>query len=299
VPRVRRSVWPRRVVAADYSTAYDYRARYFRDPVMMTGRDAASTGFKMVNVVAKLVLEPDTNLLDVGPGDGTLFRMIGDRVARCHGVDPSEQAVRKLQALFADLPHVSFEVGTCTDLPEPEQLYDVVVINSVIHMLADRNEVHETLQSLLRVCRIGGTVFVGEVPFRQEREHGLLGGLRTALHHYGLRGAARAAYEMYLRPVLRGDPLLVEPMGRTLRSAPMSSSSSFGKWDSRWNAFAMPSRAGHQAHATTTGSHASAERPPRSRGLASPVHAKAMRRVGVASRGPGTLWQWTLARSVP
>ena len=65
----------RRVVAHDYRTAYAHRAQHYRDPVMMTGRDRALTRFKIENVVARLDLDPGAHLLDVGPGDGTLFRL--------------------------------------------------------------------------------------------------------------------------------------------------------------------------------------------------------------------------------
>jgi ubiquinone/menaquinone biosynthesis C-methylase UbiE len=207
---------PRRVVARDYRTAYDHRARYYRDPVMMTGRDAALTRFKIDNVVARLPLHRDASVADVGPGDGSLFRAIHERVGHCVGIDPSEHAVARLRTLFSDVDDVQFVVGTCTELPPPAERFDVVVINSVIHMLADEEEVRRTLRSLHDVCRPGGTVYVGEVPFRQERASGLLAELAVQVRHVGLGRALRAVFEMYLRPLARGEPLLIEPMGRTL-----------------------------------------------------------------------------------
>ena len=152
---------PRRVTAKDYRSAYDHRARYFSDPAMMTGRDAGLTRFKIANVVDRLPLSPTSRVLDVGPGDGTLFRLIAGQVAACVGVDPSEHAVAKLAAAFSDQPNVAFVLGTCTDLPPTEEPFDVVVVNSVIHMLQGDDEVRRTLSSLSGACAPTGTVYVG------------------------------------------------------------------------------------------------------------------------------------------
>jgi 2-polyprenyl-3-methyl-5-hydroxy-6-metoxy-1,4-benzoquinol methylase len=208
------------VTAKDYRAAYDHRARYFSDPVMMSGRDAGLTQFKIANVVDRLSLSPTSRVLDIGPGDGTLFRLIADQVAACVGVDPSEHAVAKLSAAFADWANVSFIVGACTDLPALGEPFDVVVINSVVHMLEGDDEVRRTLSSIAGVCARDGRVYVGEVPFRSERGDGLRKQLRTQVSHVGARRAARAAFEMYVRPLLHGEPLLVEPVGRTLDYTP-------------------------------------------------------------------------------
>ena len=62
----------KKLVARNYSEAYAFRAKYFADPVMMTGRDATSTRYKMENIVSALHLSSELRVLDVGPGDGTL-----------------------------------------------------------------------------------------------------------------------------------------------------------------------------------------------------------------------------------
>ena len=211
---------PRRVTAKDYRSAYDHRARYFSDPAMMTGRDAALTQFKIANLVDRLPLSSTSRVLDIGPGDGALFRLIAHRVAACVGVDPSEHALAKLSAAFHDCPNVTFVLGACTDLPPADEPFDMIVINSVVHMLGGDDEVRRTLASIARLSASGGTVYVGEIPFRSERADGLATQLRTQVAHVGARRAARAVFEMYVRPVLRGEPMLVEPVGRTLDYSP-------------------------------------------------------------------------------
>ena len=72
----------RRLVARDHQQAYDFWATHFDDPALMANRDSETTRRKLEAVAAGLPLAPETELLDVGPGDGTLFRLVSGRVRR-------------------------------------------------------------------------------------------------------------------------------------------------------------------------------------------------------------------------
>lgn len=87
----------RKRVARSHAEAYDLWAREFVDPALMANRDAETTRRKLERVAAGLPLEATTRVLDVGPGDGALFRHVAGRVAACCGVDPSDAAVAKLR----------------------------------------------------------------------------------------------------------------------------------------------------------------------------------------------------------
>ncbi len=87
-------------------------AEHFEDPALMANRDAQTTRRKLERVAARLPLTQSSSVLDVGPGDGALFRLIAGRVSRCCGVDPSEHAVTRLRALFRDVSDVEFVLGT-------------------------------------------------------------------------------------------------------------------------------------------------------------------------------------------
>lgn len=210
----------RKLVAHDHREAYDYRATYYDDPALMADRDEEATRFKIANVVARLPLQADSRVLDVGPGDGRLFQMVAPRVARCCGVDPSPSAVGKLTELFEGHPNVEFAVGLSDQIPYGDEEFDVVVMNSVLLILPSREAVERTLTELIRTCRIGGTVFIGEVPFRDEMGSGILRLLARKVRDLGVAGIARHLYCVYLRPVLRGEPLLVMPFGKTLHFEP-------------------------------------------------------------------------------
>jgi ubiquinone/menaquinone biosynthesis C-methylase UbiE len=206
----------KRLRARDHREAYDYWATCFDDPALMNNREARHTQFKIGRLVEQLPLDADSHVLDVGPGDGSLFRAIASRVARCCGVDPSENAIARLRSLFEGAPNVEFAVGTSDRIPFDDDTFDVVVINSVILVLPDVETVDRTLGELVRVCRPGGTVFVGEVPFCAEGEGGIRSYFLRKIRELGLAGTLRSVYRTYLRPVLRGGPLVTAPLGKTL-----------------------------------------------------------------------------------
>lgn len=165
---------PRRLVARDHRDAYDLWAKHFSDPALMANRDSEATRLKIARLALQLPLEPSSFLLDVGPGDGALFRLVANGVHRCCGVDPSAAAVSNLASLFRGAKNVEFVVGSAEEIPYPDDEFDVVVIDSVLHCLPAKENVDRSLAELVRVCKPGGLVFVGELPFRSELERGIL-----------------------------------------------------------------------------------------------------------------------------
>ena len=202
---------PRKVIARSHAEAYDLWAREFDDPALMANRDAETTRRKLARVAAGLPLRADSRVLDVGPGDGALFREIAGGVAACVGVDPSAAAVEKLGRLFAGAPNVSVEIGSAEAIPFPDACFDIVVVNSVLQMLPGPEEVERALGEMVRVCRPGGLVFVGELPFRAELSRGIFPHLGRKMREFGARSFTRMLVHTYLRPVLRGEPILLYP----------------------------------------------------------------------------------------
>ena len=197
--------------ARDHREAYDLWATHFDDPALMANRDAKTTLGKIQNLARQLPLAQESRVLDVGPGDGALFRIIAGRVGRCHGVDPSVNAVARLRSLFRDAPNVNFAVGSADALPYRDAEFDVVVINSVLQCLPSAAFVEKSLGEIVRVCRSGGTVFVGEMPFRSELSRGILTHMARKLREYGPRVFSRLMYHVYIRPFLRREGVVLYP----------------------------------------------------------------------------------------
>lgn len=203
----------RRLTAASHLEAYDLFARHSADPALMANRDGQTTKWKMERIIAQLPLASETRFLDVGPGDGALIAAVAPRVATCLGVDPSGVAVERLNGLHVGLDTVSFAVGTSQRIDVPDESFDVVVINSVLHILPALEEVRRSLRELVRVCRPGGVIFVGELPFRSELARGVLRHMSRKLWEYGPRPYARLLFDVYARPWLRGEPTILHPIG--------------------------------------------------------------------------------------
>lgn len=201
----------KRLSARTHAEAYDLWARHFSDPALMSNRDARTTLRKLSRVAERLPLAPNAVVLDVGPGDGTLFRLIAPHVARCCGVDPSDAAVTKLTKLHADLGNASFAIGSADAIPFPDRTFDIVVINSVLQSLPSRADIARAMHELARVCKPGGVIFVGELPFRSELDQGVLTHLARKLHESGPMNLARLLWNVYVKPLLRGEPILTYP----------------------------------------------------------------------------------------
>jgi ubiquinone/menaquinone biosynthesis C-methylase UbiE len=202
---------PRKLVAKDHREAYHLWATHFSDPALLANRDVETTREKIARLAQRLPLKPSSCVLDVGPGDGALFRHIAGSVRRCCAVDPSDAAVSKLASLFRDARNVEFVVGSAEELPYPDDEFDVVVINSVLHILSSAENVDRSLGELVRVCRPGGFIFVGEMPFRSELDRGILVHLARKLREFGARAFVRNLWATYAKPLVRGEPLMIYP----------------------------------------------------------------------------------------
>jgi len=202
---------PRKLVARDHREAYDLWATHFADPALMANRDAESNRRNAQRLASKLPLHLTSNVLDVGPGDGAFLRVIASRVRRCCGVDPSANAVAKLTTLFRDVPNVEFVVGAAEAIPFEDGEFDIVVINSVLQILPSAEAVERALAELVRVVTPGGFAFVGDLPFRSELSRGLIVHMARKFREYGARGFLRNILDVYVRPFVRHEPVVVHP----------------------------------------------------------------------------------------
>lgn len=94
-------------------------------------------------------------ILDLGCGTGDLTAQIAASGAQVVGLDASEAM---LAAARKKYPALTFLHGDATKLPTPEQAFDAVFSNAVLHWIPDLTPV---AQGLARVLRPGGR-FVAE-----------------------------------------------------------------------------------------------------------------------------------------
>jgi ubiquinone/menaquinone biosynthesis C-methylase UbiE len=181
----------------------------------MASRDAQTTRRKLQRLAAQLPLAPSSRVLDIGPGDGQLFDLVAADVRWCLGIDPNAKVIDRLRLRMAGRDDVAFATGTANGLPVADSQFDVVVINSVLQLLPDTLAIEACVRELARVCRPGGTIFVGELPFQDELEHGIAAHLVRKLRESGLANLSRLLFHQYLLPLARREPLILYPTDGT------------------------------------------------------------------------------------
>jgi ubiquinone/menaquinone biosynthesis C-methylase UbiE len=96
-------------------------------------------------------------VLDVGCGTGTLLNALPkDRYER-HGIDLSEGMVSEALAKDSTLHAIT---GSATDIPYPDNTFDVVICAAVLHHIVEPDLIVKTIKEMVRVTKPGGTAIV-------------------------------------------------------------------------------------------------------------------------------------------
>jgi ubiquinone/menaquinone biosynthesis C-methylase UbiE len=110
------------------------------------------------HVLELAALKGDERLLDAGCGTGMMALRIAARYPGCavHGIDlsPKMIAVARRDAEKQSLP-VDLRAGSITDLPYPDDSFDVVITNIMYHHL-DLAEKQQAVAQIARVLKPGG-----------------------------------------------------------------------------------------------------------------------------------------------
>lgn len=110
-------------------------------------------------------VKPGERVLDVGCGTGSLARaacpLVGS-MGEVRGVDISPPMVERANALAARSnlsEHLSFKVAGASELPYPENRFDIVFLTTVMHMLPT-DERRSALREAYRVLRPLGRILI-------------------------------------------------------------------------------------------------------------------------------------------
>lgn len=116
-------------------------------------------------IVAAVGLQPDDNLVDIGCGDGTLLRMaskIGCQNAT--GLLATQEEVALLRPLGFDVRQ-----GLTDALPLPDTSASVIVCNSVL-LVVPHEKIPRSLSEISRIAKPGARIYLGEIPFVEQRD---------------------------------------------------------------------------------------------------------------------------------
>lgn len=102
---------------------------------------------------------PQDAVLEVGAGSGLLLERVARHVARACGTDISEEILK----LMPKTPNVELERMDSDALRYPDASFDKVLLNAVIQLFPDEAYARRCLAEMVRVCKPGGFVYIGDV----------------------------------------------------------------------------------------------------------------------------------------
>lgn len=123
------------------------------------------------DISSKIPLCENDIILDVGCGTGLLTTILARLCKYVHALDPARMALARLEKNCEEkwIHNVAIHEGMATDLPFADQTFDKVIMYAVIHYLGEK-KMEKCIRELIRVCKTGGYVFVGEIPEKRAKE---------------------------------------------------------------------------------------------------------------------------------
>lgn len=117
----------------------------------------------------KLRVGRGDRILEVGCGSGMVLQALLHEGQSGIGVDLCENLLRQADVFGVDRQRVKVAVAEAARLPFAADTFDRVLCYSVFQCLPTVSYASQTLKELVRVCRAGGTILVGDVFGHWER----------------------------------------------------------------------------------------------------------------------------------
>ncbi len=161
---------------------------------------------------SRLDLCKDDRVLEVGCGSGCLLNPIRPRVGEIVGADFSAGMLRHLEG-------TGIETHCCeaNALPFPDAAFDKVYLHSLAHYFPDETYAEQAVCEMLRVCKPGGRVLVGDVLnglLKQDYDRASL-----RLNWRGLKRLKKLLIDYVARPIYQrlkyGQCVRMEPLSLT------------------------------------------------------------------------------------
>ncbi|HYN04446.1 MAG TPA: class I SAM-dependent methyltransferase [Vicinamibacteria bacterium] len=102
---------------------------------------------------------PEDDVLEVGAGSGLLLERIARRVRKAYGTDISAGVLE----LVPPASNVELQQMDSDALRFADASFDKVVLNAVIQLFPDKDYARRCVAEMVRVCRPGGFVYIGDI----------------------------------------------------------------------------------------------------------------------------------------
>lgn len=123
----------------------------------------------IADVRSKLDLRPRDRVLEVGAGSGAFLMGVLHPQQPGVGLDLCESLVHASARLGVDRVRIKLGVAEGLHLPIPSESFDKVLCYSVAHHFPGPDYACGVVHELVRVCRVGGVVLLGDVCGVMER----------------------------------------------------------------------------------------------------------------------------------
>lgn len=144
---------------------WDYNANKYPDLCGMVGRPISALEFSLLIQDIKEKLKIDSSvksgrLLDIGCGNSFLLSKIKNGMTS-FGIDFSLPMIKKSLEI---IPDGGFTIGEVNRLPFDNNIFERVLCYSVFHYFPDEKYAVKTINEMIRVCKKGGYIMIGDIP---------------------------------------------------------------------------------------------------------------------------------------
>lgn len=120
------------------------------------------------DIAAKLGTQNvSSSVLDVGCGNGLILSKVAGQYETIRGVDYSDVMIAQARL---SLPTGQFSVGEAASLPFADAAFDRVLCYSIFHYFPSDDYAAQAVRELVRVCRPGGVVLIGDILDKQKED---------------------------------------------------------------------------------------------------------------------------------
>ncbi len=169
------------------------------------------TNIKLCGVV-KDEIESTDDVLECACGTGLLTKTIGGKCNSLIATDYSIKMLKITERKLNKYKNIKFECADITNLPYPNNSFDIVVAGNVIHLLDDPIK---AIQELDRVCKKGGKIIIPT--YMNKNDIGNVDSVSSSVNKLGVdfkRQFNKETYMLFFKELGYQDVRYIECLGR-------------------------------------------------------------------------------------
>lgn len=114
----------------------------------------------LLDQILKGRFEGKHKILDAGCGEGRNLRYFTDNGYDVYGVDNNALAIQMAQMTYRNIPVENWRVGNIENMDWPDQSFDAIICNAVLHFVESEIHFFQLMNQLTRVLKSGGILFI-------------------------------------------------------------------------------------------------------------------------------------------